>query len=188
MFLIHYTFNWRTIVLQRGVGFCYTTTWVSHRYTQAPSLVSLPPTSLPSRLSQSTSFEFPESHTNSHWLCPLHMVIHTFQRCSLSLSPPPSPLCPQVSSLCLRLHCCPADRFISIIFLSSVQSLSHVRHFSASWTAGLPVFHQLPEFTLTHVHRVGDAIQPSHPLSSPSPAFNVSQHQGLSDESVLCIR
>ena len=47
-------------------------------------------------------------------------------------------------------------------------------------TPGLPVHHQLPEFIQTHVHWVGDAIQPSHPLSSPSPlAFNLSQHQGL---------
>ena len=47
-------------------------------------------------------------------------------------------------------------------------------------TPGLPVHHQLPEFTQTHVHRAGDAIQPSHPLSSPSPpAPNPSQHQGL---------
>ena len=47
-------------------------------------------------------------------------------------------------------------------------------------TPGLPVHHQLPEFTQTHVHRVGDAIQPSHPLSSPSPpAPTPSQHQGL---------
>ena len=47
-------------------------------------------------------------------------------------------------------------------------------------TPGLPVHHQLPEFTQTHVHRVGDAIQLSHPLSSPSPpAPNLSQHQGL---------
>ena len=47
-------------------------------------------------------------------------------------------------------------------------------------TPGLPVHHQLPEFTQTHVHRVGDAIQPSHPLSSPSPPTpNPSQHQGL---------
>ena len=47
-------------------------------------------------------------------------------------------------------------------------------------TPGLPVHHQLPEFTHTHVHQVGDAIQPSHPLSSPSPpAPNPSQHQGL---------
>ena len=45
---------------------------------------------------------------------------------------------------------------------------------------GLCVHHQLPEFTQTHVHQVGDAIQPPHPLSSPSPpAFNLSQHQGL---------
>ena len=47
-------------------------------------------------------------------------------------------------------------------------------------TPGLPVHHQLPEFTQTHVHRVGDAIQPSHRLSSPSPpALNLSEHQGL---------
>ena len=47
-------------------------------------------------------------------------------------------------------------------------------------TPGLPVHHQLPEFTQTHVHRVTDAIQPSHPLSSPSPpAPNPSQHQSL---------
>ena len=47
-------------------------------------------------------------------------------------------------------------------------------------TPGLPVHHQLPEFTQTHDHRVGDAIQPSHPLSSPSPpAPNPSQHQSL---------
>ena len=45
---------------------------------------------------------------------------------------------------------------------------------------GFPVHHQLTELAQTHVHRVSDAIQPSHPLSSPSPpAFNLSQHQGL---------
>ena len=48
---------------------------------------------------------------------------------------------------------------------------------------GLAVHHELLEFTQTHVHWVGDAIQPSHPLSSPSPpAFNLSQHQGLLNE------
>ena len=47
-------------------------------------------------------------------------------------------------------------------------------------TLGLPVHHQLPEFTHTHVHRVSDVIQPSHLLLSPSsPALNLSQHQGL---------
>ena len=45
---------------------------------------------------------------------------------------------------------------------------------------GLPVHHQLPELAQTHVHQAGDAIQPSHPVSSPSPpAFNLFQHQGL---------
>src|SRR5574337_432614 len=54
---------------------------------------------------------------------------------------------------------------------------------------GLPVHHQLPEFTQTHVHRVSDAIQPSHPLSSPSPpAPNPSQHHSLSNESTLGMR
>ena len=47
-------------------------------------------------------------------------------------------------------------------------------------TPGFPVHHQFPELAQTHVHRVGDAIQPYHPLSSPSPpAFTLSQHQGL---------
>ena len=54
---------------------------------------------------------------------------------------------------------------------------------------GLPVHHQLPEFTQTHVYCVGEAIRPSHPLFSPSPpAFNLSQHQSFSSESVLHIR
>ena len=56
-------------------------------------------------------------------------------------------------------------------------------------TPGLPVHHQLPEFTQTHVHRVSDAIQPSHPLLSPSPpAPNASQHQIFSSESALRMR
>ena len=55
-------------------------------------------------------------------------------------------------------------------------------------TLGLPVHHHLLEFTQTHVHWVSDAIQPSHPLSSPSPpTFSLSQHQVFSDESALCI-
>ena len=63
----------------------------------------------------------------------------------------------------------------------SVQSLSRVRLCDPvdHSTPGLPVHHQIPEFTQTHAHRVGDAIQPSHPLSSPSPVPNPSQHQSL---------
>ena len=65
---------------------------------------------------------------------------------------------------------------------SSVQSLSHVTLCDPmdSSMPGLPVHHQHLELTQIHVYWVGDAIQPSHPLSSPSPpAFNLSQHQGL---------
>ena len=67
---------------------------------------------------------------------------------------------------------------VSVQFSSSVVSDSLRPHESQHTRP--PVHHQLPEFTQTHVHRVGDAIQPSHPLSSPSPpAFSPSQHQGL---------
>ena len=66
---------------------------------------------------------------------------------------------------------------------SSVQLLSRVLLFATPWTAacpGLPIYHQLLEFTQTHVHQVSDAVQPSHTLLSPSPpAFNLSLHQGL---------
>ena len=74
--------------------------------------------------------------------------------------------------------------------LSSVtQSCLTLYDPMACSTPGLPVRHQLPEFTQTHVHRVSDATEPSHPLSSPSPpALNLSQHRGLLNESVLCIR
>ena len=65
-------------------------------------------------------------------------------------------------------------------FSSVAQSCSTLGDPVNCSSPGLPVHHQLPEFTQTHVHRVGDAIQPSHPLSSPSPpAPNPSQHQSL---------
>ena len=68
----------------------------------------------------------------------------------------------------------------SVLFSSVAQSCPALCDPMNRSTPGLPVHHQLPEFTQTHVHRVGDAIQPSHPLSSPSPpAPNPSQHQSL---------
>ena len=82
--------------------------------------------------------------------------------------------------------------------LNSVQSLSHVWLFVMPWIAArqaslstprvrLPV--QLPEFTQTHVHRVGDAIQPSHPLSSPFPPAPIPPIiRVFSSESTLCMR
>ena len=78
---------------------------------------------------------------------------------------------------------------ISVQFSSVAQSCPTLCDPMDCSTPGLPVHHQLPEFTQTHVHRVVDAIQPSHPLSSHSPsAFNLSQHQGLSNEPILRIR
>ena len=88
---------------------------------------------------------------------------------------------------------------------SSVQSLSRVRLFAAAAKShqscptlcnpmnrsmpGLPVHHQLPESTQTHVHRVGDAIQPSHPLSSPSPPAPIFPSiRVFSSESTLLMR
>ena len=74
-----------------------------------------------------------------------------------------------------------ASSHISSVQFSSVTQLClTLRDPMNRSTPGLPVHHQLPEFTQTHVHRVSDAIQPSHPLSSPSPpAPNPSQHQSL---------
>ena len=66
------------------------------------------------------------------------------------------------------------------LLVFAVQSLSHVRFFETPWTAGFPVLRSLPEFAGIHVHRIGDAIQPSHPLLPPSPpALSLSQHQSL---------
>ena len=79
------------------------------------------------------------------------------------------------------VHCGEKDAIHVSVCLCSVQ-FSHVRlcDLMDYNMPGLPVHHQLPEFTQIHVHWVGDAIQPSHPLSSHSPpACNLSQHQGL---------
>ena len=71
-------------------------------------------------------------------------------------------------------------RSSSVQFSSVAQSCPTLCDPKNRSTPGLPFNHQLPEFTQTHAHRVGDAIQPSHPLLSPSPhAPNPSQHQGL---------
>ena len=74
----------------------------------------------------------------------------------------------------------PTFQHQSVQFSSVTQSCPTLCDPMNRSTPGLSVHHQLPEFTQTHVHRVGDAIQPSHPLSSPSPpAPNPSQHQSL---------
>ena len=80
------------------------------------------------------------------------------------------------------LSACPRPQLViaSDQIRSVTQSCPTLCNLMNHSTPGLPVHHQLPEFTQTHVHRVGDAIQPSHPLSSPSPpAPNPSQYQSL---------
>ena len=79
---------------------------------------------------------------------------------------------------------CWRTKFPSILFWAQFSSVHELCltlcHRMDCSTPALPVHHQLPEVTKTHVHWVGDAIQPSHPLSlSSPPAFNLSQHQGL---------
>ena len=75
----------------------------------------------------------------------------------------------------------PSNKYLRLVKFSSVaQSCPTLRDPMNCSTPGLPVHHQLLESTQIHVHTVGDAIQPSHSLSSPSPhALNLSQHQGL---------
>ena len=103
------------------------------------------------------------------------------------------------------IHACPSSRLASLHLQLSGQEargilprgdtlkwsedpFSSVQSLSAVWFCdptdysrpGFPIHHQLPELAQTHVHQVGDATQPSHPLSSPSlPALNLSQHQSL---------
>ena len=116
---------------------------------------------------------------NLRWSSVLHMVIYMFQCYSLKSSHPHLlPQNPKVCSLHMCLSCCLTYRVI--IQLSSVTlSCPTLCHTMNRSMPGLPVHHQFPESTQTHIHRVGDATQPSHPLSSPSPALNLTQHQGL---------
>ena len=92
-----------------------------------------------------------------------------------------------LESLCsFSIYIFSPQSLVSVSCSSSVQLSSVTQSCLTLWdpmnssTPGLPVHHQLPEFTQTHVHRVGDAIQPSHPLLSPSPPDpNPSQPQSL---------
>ena len=80
-------------------------------------------------------------------------------------------------------------QYSSVQFSSVTQSCPTLCDPMDCSTPGFSIHHQLPDLTQTHIHQVGDAIQPPHPLSSTSPpAFNLSQHQGLSNESVFLIR
>ena len=110
----------------------------------------------------------------SHW-----SSSHFTQICSLTFwSPSPehkTTICFSPLSVCFKWY-----YFSSVQFSSVAQSCLTLCDPMNRSTPGLPIHHQLPEFTQTHVHWVVDAIQPSHPLSSPSPpAPNPSPHQSL---------
>ena len=124
-----------------------------------------PTPSHPSRLSRALSLSSLPHAANSQQVSILHMVMYMFQCYSLSSSHPVLPF----------------RKFLSHSVHSAVtQSCLTLCDPMDYSTPGLPVHHQLPECAQTHVHQVSDAIQPSHPLSSPSPpAFNLAQHQGL---------
>ena len=108
---------------------------------------------------------------------PLAVILHTFLFTQLPVLDPdlafqlhPSNLLILIPNLCSQ----------SVQFSSVAQSCPTLCDPMDCSMPGLPGHHQLPEFTQTRVHQVGDAIQPSHPLSSPSPpAPNPLQHQGL---------
>ena len=107
---------------------------------------------------------FPTQGSNTYILCLLHWHADSLPQCHLGIH--------------LKANKC---RWIHTYIVSSVnQSCPTLCDLMNHSMAGLPVHHQHPETTLTHVHWLGDAIQPSYPLLSPSPpALNLSQHQGL---------
>ena len=103
---------------------------------------------------------------NSISACHQHLLFYCWPSCSLSQ---------RNSSLWHR-----TSKVACVQFSSVAQSCPTICGPMDCSTPDFPVHHQLLELVQTHVHRVSDAIQPSHPLSSPSPpAFNLSQHQGL---------
>ena len=118
-----------------------------------------------------------------------HGSIYMSMLFSQFVPPAPSSLCAHICSLHLSLYPCSANRFICAIFsystyissFSSVaQSCTILCNLMDCSMPGFPVHHHLLETAQTHAHQIGNAIQPSHTLSSPSSlAFNLSQHQGL---------
>ena len=107
--------------------------------------------------------------SNLDWKSVSYMIIYTFQGHSPKSSHPrPLTQSPKDCFIHLCLFCYLAYRLI-VQFSSVAQSCPTLCDPMSCSTSGLPVHHQLLEFTESHIHRGSDAIQPSHPLSSPSP-------------------
>ena len=176
------------LLLQCG-DFCCTTMWINHNYTEIPFLCAF----LLTHHTLLGHYRVPDwascviqqlltSYPFYIWSCiyvdasfSIHFTLSSLTVFTSLISISVSPFIP-------------ANRFIFTIYIDSTSD--HIRSVSQSCLTlcdpmnrgmpGLHVHHQLPEFTQTHVHRVSDAIQPTHPLSSPSPpAPNPSQHQSL---------
>ena len=98
LFFPLFIFSGKIIALYYCVSFRHTSTRISHRYTYVPPFVTLPPTSHPSRLLQSSSLSSLSHTANSHWLSILHMVMYMFPCYSLNLSHPLLPPHPSVST------------------------------------------------------------------------------------------
>ena len=119
--IFYFIFNWRKTALQYCVSFCHPSTWISHRLYICPLPRTSDPTVPLSGCHRTPGLNSLHHTANSHWLAILNMVIYMFQHHSFNSSHPLlSTLGPQVCSLCLHLHCCPANRFISTIFLGSI--------------------------------------------------------------------
>ena len=124
-----------------------------------------------------------EFHGQRSWQATVHRIVGH----NLATTPPPPPKSLQMVTAALKLKdTCSLEENLWPTSVSSVQFSSVTQSRLTLYdpmnhsTPGLSVHHQLQEFTQTHVYRVDNAIQPSHPLLSPSPpAFSLSQHQGL---------
>ena len=167
--------------------FCHTLTWICHRCTCVPHpgpLSHLPlhliPLDHPSALAMSTLYHL----SSLDWQFVSYMTIYMFQ-CHSPKSP--HPRCPPQSRKDCSIHLC---LFCCLTYSLSLRS-DQIRSVAQSCPTlcdpmirsmpGFPVHHQFSEFTETHVRRVSDVIQPSHPLSCPSPpAPNPSQHPSTS--------
>ena len=129
---------------------------------------------------QKTGTSSPNQETlTSYWSNPTPIVEHTPQL-RVTMNFQPAERVPQTQQSKQKRNTQQVKEHDSVQFSSVAQSCPTLCDPMNLSMPGLPVHHQLPEFTQTHVHQVSDAIQPSHPLSSPSPpAPNPSQHQSL---------
>ena len=140
IFLRLFIFNWRIIALQYCIGFCHTSTWISHKYNMSPSSwTSLPLPTLPTShpISPITEHWYELAVSNSKFPLAIYLTygnIYRFLCCCLNFSHPllpcPIPQCPQVHSLCLHLHSCLANWFISTIFLDSIYFFLFLSYFT----------------------------------------------------------